>query len=123
MKKYSDETKAAALAALVEGQSVNAIAREYKIPPGTISSWKNRDLQGIEIQKNSKVGDLLIEYLNANLHALIKQTYVFSDETWLKKQNAADAAVLHGVMTDKTIRLVEALSKASSKDATENTNS
>jgi len=32
----------------------------------------------------------------------------------LAKQNAADAAVLHGVLTDKAVRLLEALSNAAS---------
>lgn len=41
-RKYSEETKAAVLAALLEGQAVSQVAREYDIPRGTVKSWKNR---------------------------------------------------------------------------------
>ncbi|MBK7181126.1 MAG: transposase [Chloroflexi bacterium] len=111
MSKYSEETKAAVLAALLAGQSINSVAREYKIPPGTISNWKNR--QGVPkngIQKKvDSIGELLVSYLQTNLKTLQKQAEIFGDETWLKKQTASDAAVLHGVMTDKSVRLLEAM--------------
>lgn len=118
MSKYTDETKAAALAALLAGQSVNEVAKEYKVPRGTLRSWKSRQTNGdtvatVATDKKTEVGELLIEYLRANLAALKAQVTVFSDPDWLKKQNAADAAVLHGVMTDKAVRLLEALSNAS----------
>lgn len=117
MSKYSDETKAAALAALLSGQSIGDVAKEYKIPRGTIRSWKSRQANGesvatVATEKKIEVGELLIEYLRANLAALKAQVDVFSNPDWLKKQSAADAAVLHGVMTDKAVRLLEALSNA-----------
>jgi len=34
---YSPETKAAVMAALLEGQSVCKVAKEYSIPKGTVS--------------------------------------------------------------------------------------
>lgn len=117
-KKYSDETKAAVVAALLAGQSVNSVAREYKIPPGTVSNWKNRP--GVPhngIQKRSEaIGELLIKYLQTNLETLDKQARFFGDESWLKKQTASDAAVLHGVMTDKSVRLLEAMSANATDD-------
>jgi transposase-like protein len=39
---YSEEIKAAVMAALLTGQSVSEVAKEYKIPEGTIYSWKSR---------------------------------------------------------------------------------
>ncbi len=33
----------------------------------------------------------------------------FRDEDWLYKQDASELTVLHGVVSDKTIRLLEAL--------------
>jgi len=121
MTKYTDETKAAVLAALLAGQSINSVAREYKIPPGTISNWKNR--QGVPkngIQKKvDDIGELLISYLQTNLKTLQKQADFFGDESWLKKQTASDAAVLHGVMTDKSVRLLEAMSNAANDTNTD----
>ena len=119
MSKYSEETKAAVLAALLTGQSVSSIAREYSIPKGTVSAWKNRGVTKKATQKRvDRIGELLTGYLEANLTALQSQAVVFSDPAWLKKQLASDAAVLHGVMTDKAVRLLEALSAGSQNDTT-----
>lgn len=112
MTKYSDETKAAVMAALLEGQSIGQVAREYKIPKGTISNWKNRYKGPENGTQKKEIGDLLLEYLRANLEALKAQVDVFKDPQWLKHQTASDVAVLHGVMTDKAIRLLEAMSNA-----------
>ena len=106
-KKYSEEKKAAVLAALVEGQSLNQIAKEYKVPRSTVSRWKNEDVPLNGTQKKD-VGELLLGYLETNLESLKAQAEYFKTEEWLKKQNAADVAVLHGVMTDKAVRLIEA---------------
>jgi len=122
MSKYKDETRAAVMAALLTGQSVSSIAREYDIPKGTVSNWKRNTGGTIKrTQKTEHIGELLIKYLQSNLEALSAQAEQFKDREWLKKQTASDAAVLHGVMTDKAIRLLEALSKTS-ENVTSDTN-
>lgn len=114
--KYSEETKAAVMAALLAGQSVSSVAKDYNLPKGTVSNWKRGIGTGEGIrkrtQKSERIGELLIDYLEANLKALKAQTAVFADTTWLQKQTAENAAVLHGVLTDKAVRLLEALSHA-----------
>ena len=108
---YSDETKAAVMSALLAGQSISQVAKEYNIPKGTVSYWKN-NLGGRENPTQKKeIGDLLIDYLRTTLEALKAQAEHFKDVKWLRKQSAESAAVLHGVMTDKAIRLIEALSR------------
>lgn len=109
---YSEEKKAAALAALLQGQSLSAVAREYKIPKGTLAGWKKANIPNDPTQKKD-VGELLLGYLETNLEALKAQAEFFKTEDWLKKQNAADVAVLHGVMTDKAVRLLEAMNARS----------
>lgn len=115
-QQHSDETKAAVLAALLTGQSVSEVARAYELPEGTVKSWRSRaksqTVATVATPKKENIGEMLIRYLEDNLIALRAQLVVFSDPDWLRKQTAADAAVLHGVMTDKAIRLLEALSKA-----------
>jgi hypothetical protein len=108
---YNDETKAAVMASLLSGQSVGQVAREYNIPKGTVSGWKKGAVPNNATQKKD-IGLLLLAYLETNLNTLRMQAIHFSDEKWLFKQNAADLAVLHGVMTDKAIRLLEAMSNA-----------
>lgn len=111
-RRHSDETKAAVIAALLEGQSMRSVARNYDIPLGTVKGWKSQHKNSKVITpKKERIGELLLEYLEANLTALRKQAEVFTDPAWLAKQTASDAAVLHGVMTDKAVRLLEAMAK------------
>ena len=120
---HSDETKAAVMAALLAGQSISQVAREYHLPEGTVKAWRSRqhiaqtqrDALGVATDATPKkeVGDLILEYLRANLEALRAQAKVFSDPNWLKTQEAQSLAVLHGVMTDKAVRLLEAFGKSS----------
>ena len=113
--RVSTETKAACIAALLSGQGISQVAEAYKVPEGTVKSWRARMKDGsstvakIATQKRDEIGGLLIEYLHANLSTLRSQQTVFSDPVWLEKQEAGELAVLHGVMTDKAIRLLEAL--------------
>jgi transposase-like protein len=113
MAQYSEDTKAAVMAALLTGQSVSQVAREYDIPKGTVNSWKQRNMRDFATQKRERIGELLVSYLSTSLETLEAQARMFSNEEWLKKQNAADVAVLHGVVTDKAIRLLEALAHQS----------
>jgi len=115
MKKYTNETRAAVMAALLSGQSICSVAKEYNIPKGTVSYWKKNGGPNNQTQKKD-IGDLLVKYLETNLEALQAQAEAFKNTEWLAKQNAADAAVLHGVMTDKAVRLLEALSNAASNN-------
>ena len=110
-RSYSEETKAAVMAALLEGQSLNYVAKQYKIPKSTIANWSaelNRDGM-VPDQKKEEIGDLLICYVALSLKTLQRQVKKFADEKWLEQQSASEVAVLHGVIADKTIRLLEAL--------------
>ena len=111
MGKYSDETRAVVVAALLQGQSAGSVASEYHIPETTVRYWRDNSSKILHPKKEI-IGDLILEYLIANLETLKIQAEMFRKETWLNRQSASEAAVLHGVMTDKAIRLLEALSKA-----------
>ena len=107
------------MAALLTGQSVGAIADQYHLPRGTVSSWKNRatglqsvaDVADTATQKR-EIGNLVLEYLRANLETLHNQVRLFGNEEWLRQQPAGEVAVLHGILTDKAIRLLEALASS-----------
>lgn len=114
-REYDEQTKAAVMAALLAGQSISAVAKEYSIPKGTVSGWKNQatnGVAGLSTQKKEETGDLLWDYLRTSLKTLKIQAEHFGDKKWLSKQSAADLAVLHGVTVDKAIRLLEAVSSA-----------
>lgn len=106
------------MAALLAGQSVPEIAKEYNIPPATVRSWKSRQTNGdsvanVATQKKEEIGDLLVEYIRLSLRSLQIQVQHFGDKDWLATQDASALAVLHGVQTDKAIRLLEAIAQAS----------
>lgn len=103
------ETKAAVLGALLAGQSVDEVAKEFKLPPGTVKRWKHES-QNLEREPGTRIRELLTTYLETTLETLtIHQEGVFRDREWLATQNAADLAVLHGVVNDKAVRLLQAL--------------
>jgi len=104
---HSPETKAAAMAALLQGQAVVKVAEEYRLPESTVSRWKKDARE--EAGRSDDVGELLLDYLTENLRTLRAQVVTFRDPNWLKAQDADAAAVLHGVLTDKAVRLLEAL--------------
>lgn len=116
MAEYSEQLKAQALAALLAGQSFSEVSRALQIPVGTLKSWKQRDIAGVDAPdastattKKERIGSLLLDYLVTTLETLKAQQVVFADPTWLKQQSAENAAILHGVLADKTIRLLEGL--------------
>jgi len=119
-KSYTKQKKAAVMAALLEGQSVSSVARQYKIPKGTVSGWKqkalNTGVEGVATQKKEEIGDLLLVYLRQNLQTLTAQSEHCQNKKWLERQSAESLAVLHGVLADKTVRLLEAISAADDDD-------
>lgn len=111
--QHSPEVKAQVVAALLAGQSISSVAKEYKLPRGTVGYWAGqvRPLGGQSGPTTKKeIGDLLVEYLRAAIVALRQQAEVFTDAKWLEKQSASELGLLHGILADKTVRLLEALS-------------
>lgn len=115
-RTYSPEVKAAVMAALLEGQSVGKVAGRYEIPDTTVRGWQKKaeEIAKQKLRENSlqkEVGasldELLLLYVAENLTTLRAQAVFMRNEEWLKLQNASEVAVLHGVVADKTIRLLE----------------
>ena len=118
---HSPETKAAVVAALLAGQGVTEVAKSYSIDKSVVSRWwkavSDEQKQQVTSKKADEFSDLLAAYLKANLNALRVQSELFADKDWLKRQNAADIAVLHGVATDKAVRLLEAAQAANEQES------
>ena len=110
-----DEVKAAAMADLIL-LAPATVAAKYGIKPATVRQWKRRELAALApmrvtdvTEKKSRIGALALEYLEANFNAQIAQAYVTSDPNYINRQPAGELAILHGVLADKSIRLLEAL--------------
>lgn len=115
-QKYSADVKGAVMAALLAGQSVDEVARAYKVPYHTVYAWQNGltedEFKKVQNKKRDEIGALLMGYLRETLVTLNAQAIFFRNENWLSKQSASDVAVLHGVQADKSIRLLEAIERA-----------
>jgi transposase-like protein len=111
-REYSDETKAQVMAALLAGQAVSKVASDYKIPYSTVGTWA-KDAKGLiresSIQKRERIGELVVDNVEAALEATRALANVFTDETWIRRQEASQLAVLYGVLSDKTVRVLEML--------------
>lgn len=61
---HDDATKAAVLAALLTGQSVTEVAKEYKINPATVRSWKSRQRLSGRLDPSPEVRAAVFDALN-----------------------------------------------------------
>lgn len=120
---YGKEIKAAVLAALLEGQSVSKVAKDYNIPSGTIKSWKNRQEQtdsatvATVATRKKEISDLIVTLLETHLQAAIDIANAI-DADYIREQSASEVAVLLGVINDKAFRMLEALGRAEDNDKT-----
>jgi transposase-like protein len=118
-REYAPEVKAAVMAALLAGQSVDSVAEKFEIPEGTVKAWKSRNVKpilegvaGVATPKtHEEVADLLMELTRAELRGLIALAQHMTNEKWLEKQGAEQLGVLKGITHDKVFRLLEALNR------------
>lgn len=121
--QYPDELKAQAMAALLTGQSVNAVAEQYNIPRGTVTSWASRanrergDLLSEQSNgKRERIGELIVDNIETMLETTKAMLHVLQEADWIEKQSASEIAVLFGVIADKTYRLLEAMPEDAEDD-------
>lgn len=118
-QRYSEELRAAALAdVLLIGPG--AAAAKYGIAIRTLFDWRQRyETADLLLVKKGRIGALVAVYLEANLQALTAQAYVASQPEYIERQPAESLAILHGVMADKSVRILEALDASSERAALE----
>lgn len=123
---HGPAVKAAAVAALLAGQSVSQVAREYNIPKGTVSNWKAIAAEhGVETEVHSErtqndaasppgesIGDLLVTLLRENIKGLISASKVLQDDGWVRQQDASELGVFMGITHDKVVRMLEAMDRS-----------
>ena len=108
---YTQEKKAHVLAEVIMGHTSQSIAEKYDIPVGTVQTWKQEatQLNPVQREKKEELGELVTEYVREALRTLRNQSIAFGDVDYLHAQNAADNAILHGVMADKVGRIIASL--------------
>lgn len=107
---HDQRVKAAALAELLTGGNVRAVARRFGVSHSALIQWRDaaglKNVALVKSEKQDELGELIAQYLRANIAALTAQAQQYADTTWLKQQNAHDAAILHGVLFDKCVDLL-----------------
>lgn len=112
---HSDETKAAVMAAMLTGQSVTQVAATYKLPVGTVKSWRREMVAAASTTptaqaQRERVGDLVLASLEAMLTAIREIVErVSKDPQWIREQSASELGVFVGILSDKAFRILEAL--------------
>lgn len=122
--KYSDEVRAAVMAALLAGQSPKQVSNAHRIPYQTVYTWYRQlspeDYHIISEQKKQEIGNKIILWLDASLEALKAQAELFSDEKWLAEQEASQLGVLYGIVADKSTRIIETIGRLEGSNTEDN---
>lgn len=118
-KPYSDEVRAAALAALLAGQSVSAVAREHRLSRKTLITWRDTAGLGsthVPQEKRAEIGDRVIAHVDGLLVTLQAIAATVNDPAWLKKYSPAEVGTLYGILADKAIYLGATLEPPEDED-------
>lgn len=110
---HSNEVKAAAVAAVLAGESVSSVAKQFGVSRAAIVEWRDKtgitgEVTPVAQQKKHDLGMQVYGLLEDSIAHLRFQLRVTADEEWIKRQTANDLAIYHGVIADKTVRLLAA---------------
>jgi transposase-like protein len=118
-KPHSANMKAVAIASLLTGDSVSEVATRHGLNKSVVSRWKAKiplgELQRVATKKGEKIDDAVSDCVRGNLESLTTQAKAVSDPEWIRKQSAKDLALLHGVMFDKSFRILTQCSNSRQK--------
>ena len=121
--KYSEDVRAQCVAAMLEGQGFPIVSKEFHVPQSTLQYWKKKAAgqlpTSVREHRESRIANLIGEYLEASLETLKAQTIAFRDPDWLREQSAAEVGVLHGVLLDKSVRILDAIERAAEREESE----
>lgn len=110
-RKYTDELRAATIAAWKAGETELGLATLTGIPRTTLQKWfKGLDRapkQTADYDLDKMAWELVGDSFSA-LRAILRKS---QDDSWLDKQDANNLAIFFGVTSDKLLRLLAAGSK------------
>lgn len=122
-QSHSQEVRAVVISALMEGQSVSEVSASLNLSKSVVSRLKKEidstKLEQVGTVKKEKLIDLVESHLIASLRAAIQLAEQAHDANWRSKQPASEIAVFYGVLSDKSIRLIEIAGKLLGQQASE----
>ena len=119
---YTPELKAQVIAEWKAWASQKNLVKQFWVPQTTLRAWvrpyerisaapkKDPALEPYDLDK------MAVELVDGSVRAVTAIFGVTADSTWLKGQNAADLAVLAGVISDKLYRLIGAIRQQDGPD-------
>lgn len=108
------DVKAAVMAALLAGASLNQAAKDFpEVPISTIKRWKREAARTVKMEK---LTDLLIQHLSKGLEAASTITAASMDSEWLSKQRGSDRAAILREINASIFRIAGALDNEESND-------
>lgn len=114
--KYTDDTKAAVMAALLAGQSVSKVSEEFDIPRSTVGNWSAKLNQAgvptVPDEKKEEIGERLVVLVHKMLDAQYAMLEVMAEKDYIRKQDIAELGMSFGVNNDKLDRILARLSNA-----------
>lgn len=131
MTAMHDASKRAdVLALLATGVSIRKAAKECGVGVATVSRWRDENPPPVPVapadvavipaldgtvfredgtqKRRREIGEQLYDYMSTSIEALTAQLRLFGDHDWLAKQPAGELGTLHGIVADKTARIVAA---------------
>jgi hypothetical protein len=120
MCTYTPEQKAAVIADLLSGCTINQCVEKYDIPRGTIGYWSaslKQESNNPNIKKE-KTGELIVANLTIGLEKY-REILEAIDASWIRAQSAHDVAVLLGVISDKSHRILDGIARRQDADRAE----
>lgn len=122
-KRISDEIRAQVIAALLQGQAVTEVAKEYRLPKSSVSRLKNEiphtELEQVGTKKRLDIAENISNFLDEGFKAIINTLKVTENVSWLNSQPASELATFIGVTSDKLFRILEAIENANRNKETD----
>ena len=107
---HSAQLKAAAMAALLSGESAHKVARRFDLSRTTVRRWRDQAWATVQNgPQKSEIGDQLLGYVGESLETQRVHLRAVRDPEWLRRQSARDLAMLHGTVFDQMTRLFGSL--------------
>lgn len=109
---HPEHIKAAAMAALLTGQSAHQVARRFDLSRTTVRRW--RDVAWSTVQngpQKSTIGVQVMGVVGETLTTQRVQMRAMQDREWLLKQSARDLALLHGTLFDQMVSVAGSLQR------------
>lgn len=113
------EVKARVLAAVAAGESINKASEQAGVPRTTVIDWvhQTRPVRiDMSDSKKAEFEELFAKAVTSGLCAFVAGASQILDAEWRSKQNAADLAILVGVVFDKASRVAAAFGEREESD-------